>query len=396
MVGYNKTYLLLALLSVMLSGCKNKKKVHDDFHFTLMDESKTNISFNNQITESDSVNVYANEYMYNGSGVGIGDFNNDGLADIFFSGSMVSSKLYINKGNFKFEDITAKAGLQTAKWCTGVSVVDINSDGFLDIYVSSSHSPDKEKRKNLLFINDGNLHFSERAAGYGLADTGYSTQAVFFDYDKDGDIDLYLLNHRLYNQNANNLVQKDTSGNSPAEDRLYRNDGITQGETHPVFHDASNEAGIKEDGYGLGVVITDVNNDNWPDIYVANDYIGNDLLWLNNKNGTFSNIIASSIRHQSYNSMGVDAADINNDLLPDIAVLDMLPETNERKKMMFSSSGQERYDMERRMGYEPTFVRNMLQLNNGVRKINNRYQNHSIAKLVNWQVFQKLTGAGVF
>jgi hypothetical protein len=231
--------------------------------------------------------------------VGIGDFNNDGLPDIFFGGSMVSSKLYINKGNFKFEDVTEKAGLQTNQWCTGVSIVDINNDGFMDIYVCSSHSHDKEKRKNLLFINTGKLHFTEQAAEYGLADTGFSTQAAFFDYDKDGDLDMYLLNHRLYDYTANNLAPKDTSGNSPAQDRLYRNDGVPAGQSHPVFHDVSKQAGIKEDGYGLGVVITDVNSDNWPDVYVANDYIGNDLVWLNNKNGSFSNVTSTSLRHQS-------------------------------------------------------------------------------------------------
>src|SRR5205085_4948515 len=169
-----------------------------------------------------------------------------------------------------------------------------------------------------------------------------------------------------------NHVGKDTTGDSPACDKLYRNDGIQAGASHAVFHDVSKEAGIKEDGYGLGVVITDVNNDNWPDVYVANDYIGNDLLWLNNKNGSFSNAIATSMKHQSYNSMGVDAADINNDGLPDVAVLDMMPETNERKKMMFSATSQEKYDMQKRLGYEPAFVRNMLQLNNGIRKANNR------------------------
>jgi hypothetical protein len=371
MPGNKKIYLFFTLLSFILYSCKNNKNISGSFHFTLVDASKTTISFNNEITESDSVNVYANEYMYNGSGVGIGDFNNDGLPDIFFSGSMVSSKLYINKGNFKFEDITEKAGLQTNRWCTGVSVVDINNDGFMDIYICSSHSADTGKRKNLLFINDGKLHFSEQAAMYGLSDTGFSTQAAFFDYDKDGDVDMYLLNHRLYSQSANYLVIKDTSGNSPAEDKLYSNNGIPAGQSHPVFHDASKAAGIKEDGYGLGIVITDVNNDNWPDIYIANDYIANDLLWLNNKNGTFSNIISTSLRHQSYNSMGVDAADINNDALPDLAVLDMSPENNERKKMMFGNFSQERYDMERRMGYEPSFVRNMLQLNNGTRKNKN-------------------------
>ncbi len=374
MLKNKQTYILFVMLSLIIYGCKDHKRFADNFHFTLMNADETNIHFNNKITESDSINVYENEYIYNGSGVGIGDFNNDGLQDIFFCGSMVSSKLYINKGNFEFEDVTEKAGVQTNKWCTGVSIVDINNDGFMDIYICSSHSHDKEKRKNLLFINDGKLHFSEQAAEYGLADTGFSSQAAFFDYDKDGDLDMYLLNHRLYSRDANNLAPKDISGNSPAEDRLYRNDGIPAGQTHPVFHDVSNEAGIKEDGYGLGVVITDVNNDNWPDIYVANDYIGNDLLWLNNKDGTFSNIISTSLKHQSYNSMGADAADINNDGLPDLAVLDMSPENNERKKMMFSSSSQEKYDMQQRFGYEPAFVRNVLQLNNGIRKNKNRYE----------------------
>jgi hypothetical protein len=356
----------------MMNGCKNNEQFSGDFHFTLMKAGETNIDFNNKITESDSVNIYFNEYMYNGSGVGIGDFNNDGLPDIFFGGSMVSSKLYINKGNFQFEDITVKAGIQTDKWCTGVSIVDINDDGFLDIYICSSHSPDKEKRKNLLFINDGKLHFSEQAVSYGLADTGFATQAAFFDYDKDGDLDMYLLNHKLYSQNVNSLEAVDTSGNSPAQDRLYRNNGVAVGQSHPVFHDISKEAGIKEDGYGLGVVITDVNNDNWPDVYVANDYIGDDQLWLNNKNGSFSNIISTALHHHSYNSMGVDAADINNDGLPELAVVDMMPENNERKKMMFNPTNQEKYDMQQRLGYEPAFVRNMLQLHNGIRKNNNK------------------------
>ncbi len=341
-------------------------------HFSLLTKEQTNIDFNNRITESDSVNFYTNEYMYIGSGVGVGDFNRDGKQDIFFCGSQVSSRLYLNKGNFSFQDITANAGVGTHVWCTGVSVIDINNDGWPDIYVCVSHSPDPEKRKNLLFINQGNGKdgipvFKEEAAEYGLADTGYSTQAVFFDYDKDGRLDMYLENHRLYNPRPNDIVPRDTSGNSPAEDRLYRNEGIPPGKNHPVFRDVSREAGIREDGYGLGVVVADLNKDGWPDIYVANDYIGNDVLWLNNKDGTFRNVIAHSLRHQSYNSMGVDAADLNNDGWPELAVLDMLPETNERKKIMYAGASPERYDMERRMGYEPSFTRNMLQLNNGDR-----------------------------
>ena len=363
--------LLLWLIPLALPGCRDRGSV-DGMHFTRISSSKSGVSFNNQITESDSLNVFINEYMYNGSGVGIGDFNKDGLQDIFLGGSMVSSKLYLNRGNFRFEDITEKAGLTTSRWISGISIVDINADGFPDIYLSVSHAKDPEKRKNQLFINDGSLHFMDEAEAYGLADTGYATQAAFFDYDRDGDLDVYLLNHRLYSHKANNLQPKDSSGNSPAQDRLYRNEGVAAGKSHPFFKDVTLEAGIREDGYGLGVVITDVNMDNLPDIYVANDYIANDLLWLNRGNGTFINIIASAMRHQSYNSMGVDAADINNDLLPDIATLDMLPQNNERKKMMLNATSQEKFDMQGRFGYEPSFMRNMLQLNNGNRKVQNR------------------------
>lgn len=372
MRSYNKLYSLLFFLPWLIYGCKTDNATGSRFHFSLINAGRSGIDFNNMITESDSVNVFINEYMYNGSGVGIGDFNNDGLADIFFSGSMVSSKLYINKGNFEFQDITTEAGVETNRWCTGVSIVDINNDGFQDIYVCASHSTDPEKRKNQLFINNGKLHFTEQAEAYGLADTGYATQAGFFDFDNDDDLDMYLLNHRLYNHAANNLQPKDTSGNSPAQDKLYRNEGITAGQSNVIFHDVTKAAGIKEDGYGLGLVITDVNNDNRPDIYVANDYIANDLLWLNNGNGSFTNIIATSLKHQSYNSMGVDAADINNDLLPDIASLDMLPESNQRKKMMLNATNQEKFDMQQRFGYEPSFMRNMLHINNGNRKINNK------------------------
>jgi len=355
------------LLGWVLFGCRNREAITDKLHFTKMDAGQTHIGFSNAITESDSMNVFIDEYMYNGSGVGVGDFNKDGLPDLFFCGSMVSSRLYINKGNFRFEDVTVAAGLQTVRWCTGVSVADINNDGYPDLYVCASHSRDKERRKNMLFINDGKLHFTDQAEAYGLADTGYSTQAVFFDYDKDGDLDMYLLNHEIYSHTANNLRPKDTSGHAVAQDRLYRNDGVQAGMSHPVFHDVSMAAGIKEDGYGLGLVVTDVNGDGWPDVYVANDYIANDLLWLNHRDGTFTNVIGTALRHQPYNSMGTDAADINNDGLPDLAVVDMLPETNGRKKMMASATNQSKFDMQQRFGYEPSYVRNMLQLNNGCR-----------------------------
>ncbi|HEY4290882.1 MAG TPA: VCBS repeat-containing protein [Puia sp.] len=388
--GYKIRYVLLGLV---LFGCRDKEAVADRLHFTKIDADKTGIDFTNTITESDSVNMFLDEYTYNGSGVGVGDFNKDGLPDLFFCGGMVSSRLYINQGNLQFKDVTISAGLETMRWCTGVSVVDINGDGFPDIYVCVSHSGNAAQRKNLLFINDGALrdgalrdtlhgamygtpHFTEQAEAYGLADTGFSTQAAFFDYDKDGDLDMYLLNHDLYKHTANDLRPRDTSGFAAAQDRLYRNDGVpaggsdgaSAGMSHPVFHEVSAAAGIKEDGYGLGLVITDVNGDGWPDVYVANDFLANDLLWLNNRNGTFSNVIGMALRHQCYNSMGADAADINNDGLPDLAVVDMLPETNERKKMMGGAASQNKFDMQQRWGYQPSFVRNMLQLNNGNRR----------------------------
>ena len=365
-----KSICALLLLTIFLSCSKKNSVIDPGLHFTLLYKSETNIDFNNKLTESDSVNFLRNQYIYIGSGAGVGDFNNDGLQDIFFAGEQVSCKLYINKGNFKFEDITKQAGLETLKWCTGVSVIDINNDGLMDIYVSVSHTNNPEQRKNILFINKGNLKFKDEAAEYGLDNTGFSTQAAFFDYDKDGDLDMYLMNHNVFQNQPNNIIsQQDAQGSSIAADKLFRNEGIPEGKNHPVFKDVSLEAGIKDVGYGLGLAISDINNDGWPDVYVANDFLSNDILWINNKNGTFSNRIYFTMHHQSYNSMGVDIADMNNDQLPDVAVLDMQPETNYRKKTMFAGTNQERYDMEQKIpNYQPQFTRNMLQLNNGNKK----------------------------
>jgi len=347
---------------IFLNSCTGK---HKNNLFTQLTAEESGIHFSNDIHENDSSGSFINEFGYMGGGVGIGDFNNDGLKDIFFTGNQVSSRLYINKGNNKFEDITEKAGITTNVWATGVSIVDINNDGYDDIYVCVFGKDLLTRSKNLLFINQHDLSFKEASSAYGLADMGYSTQAVFFDYDKDGDLDMYLTNYLLNGPNANTIFPRDRSGHSPANDKLYRNDGNSPPYSHPVFTDVSLQAGIKEDGLGLGVTVSDFNNDGWPDIYVANDFISNDDLWLNNKNGTFTNCIDRSIRHQSYSSMGTDAADINNDGLPDIVTLDMLPENNERKKTSFSFMNYERYETERSMGYEPEFMRNMLQLNNG-------------------------------
>ncbi|HEX6181104.1 MAG TPA: VCBS repeat-containing protein [Chitinophagaceae bacterium] len=303
-----------------------------------------------------------------GGGVGIGDFNNDGLKDIFFTGNQVSSSLYINKGSNSFEDITQRSGTFTNIWATGVSIVDINHDGFDDIYVCTYGRNLLTRANNLLFINQQDLTFKEAAEEYGLDYSGYSTQSVFFDYDRDGDLDMYLVNYMLNGPNANTIFPRDRSGRSPANDKLYRNDGVDSLKGHPVFTDVTLNAGIKEDGFGLGVIVSDLNNDNWPDLYVANDFVSNDELWLNNKDGSFTNCIASSLGHQSYSSMGADAADMNNDGLTDVFVVDMLPEYNERKKTSYMFMNYDRYQAERNMGYEPEFMRNMLHLNNGVLK----------------------------
>ncbi len=362
--------VIVAYFMLFLTGCQNSQ-TKDNRLFKRLVSDETGLTFSNTITGNDSVNLIVNEYAYMGGGVGIGDFNNDGLQDVFFSGNQVSCRLFLNQGKHTFKDITSSSGVNTSQWCTGVSVEDINNDGWQDIYVCVSGAAKGGQRKNLLYINNHDNTFTEVAEAYGLADTSYSVQAVFFDYDKDGDLDLYLLNNQIGSTSPNNIVPKDTSGLSARQDRLYRNDGKKENSDHPFFTDASLEAGIKEDGYGLGVVVTDVNNDNWPDIFVANDYLSDDILWLNRKDGTFENIAGQSLNHSSYSSMGVDAADINNDGLPDIATLDMMPEDNERQKMMYSFLTYERYELERKAGYQPAFMRNMLQLNRGDIKIRN-------------------------
>jgi hypothetical protein len=358
------SYLVPVIFAFFFAtGCKEKSK---NQLFTSLSSNETGIDFTNTIDETKMPGDALNEFAYMGGGVGIIDINNDGLKDIFFCGNQVSSKLYLNKGNNHFEDITQSAGLTTNDWVTGVSVVDINGDGYDDIYLCTYGKTLGKRSANLLFINQHNNTFKEEAAAYGLADTSYSTQAVFLDYDKDGDLDMFLVNYMLNaSYSANYLFPKDLSGRSPANDRLYRNDGIKPGTDHPVFTDVSMQAGIKEDGYGLGVSVCDFNMDGWPDIYVCNDFVSNDELWLNNKNGTFTNTLDLSTRHQSYSSMGCDAADINNDDKFDFATVDMMPEDNQRKKQTFSFMNYDRYNEERNLGYSPEFSRNMLQLNNG-------------------------------
>ncbi|SEJ40291.1 FG-GAP repeat-containing protein [Dyadobacter sp. SG02] len=349
------------LLLLLLTACRREESRP---LFSLLAPEDTGIGFSNDIRQTDSLNILKYMYFYNGGGAGLGDINNDGLTDVFFSGNMVSSKLYLNKGNMQFEDITDKAGVNTKGWCTGVSMVDLNGDGLLDIYVSRAGSPDPAERANLLFINQGNNTFSESAGDYGLADTGYTTQAAFFDYDKDGDLDAYLLTHDHSPRAVNNLMPVRMHGEAANTDKLFRNEGNGPN-GHPVFKNVSAQAGILTEGYGLGVAVNDLNADGWPDIYVANDFLSNDLLYINNHDGTFTNRIGEYLKHQSYNAMGVDVSDYNNDGLQDIVVLDMLPEDNYRQKIMAAGMSNEKFDFMLQMGYQPQYMRNTLQLNNG-------------------------------
>ncbi len=327
--------------------------------FSLLSPDDTGIDFNNKITENEDFNSLKFDYIYNGGGVAAGDINNDGLEDLFFTGNMVSGELYLNKGGLKFEKITKSAGVSTSKWTTGVSMVDINSDGWLDIYICVAGPANQSDYSNLLYINNKNNTFTESAHKYGLDDKGYSTHSAFLDYDMDGDLDMYLLTNAIEKFNRNLKRPKELTGNGLSTDRLYRNNG------NNTFSNVSKEAGITIEGYGLGVCVSDINKDGWPDIYVANDFISNDLLWINNQNGTFSNKISTMLKHQSFNSMGTDIADLNNDGLAEIMVLDMLPEDNLRQKTMLLPGNYDTFGMNLKLGYEPQYVRNSLQLNNG-------------------------------
>lgn len=346
---------------IMLFACE-PKNAHTLFE--LLPARDTGIDFNNQLTENDSLNVLDFDYLYNGGGVAIGDFNNDGLPDIFFVGNNVSCRLYLNQGSMKFRDVTEQAGLLTHQWAEGVTLVDLDNDGYLDIYVSVSSRESDHPAANLLFMHQGLDEegipvFTEKASDVGLDDSGYNTQAAFFDYDRDGDLDLYILSNAMETFQRNTSRPREMGGKGKSTDKLYRNNGDGS------FSNVSKEAGILIEGYGLGVAISDIDQDGWPDIYVANDFLSNDLLYINNGDGTFTNKIAAMLKHQSFNAMGVDLADFNNDAFVDIVVLDMMPPDNLRQKNMFSPT--ENYDLYHSnisKGYEPQVVRNTLQLNN--------------------------------
>ncbi len=323
------------------------------------------INFANTIMETDSFNIMTEEFIYNGAGVGVADFNNDGLPDLFFAGNEVDNHLYLNQGAFQFLDVSEGAGIKASgKWCTGVTITDINGDGWMDVYVSAAMKKDSLGRANLLFVNQGlNAEgvpvFTEEAENFGINEMGYSMSAAFFDYDLDGDLDLYVLNNLLVTDLPGVFREKLTDGSAGNNDRLYRNNG------DGTFSDVSKEAGIQIEGYGLGLGISDVNGDGYPDIYVSNDYLSNDILYINNQDGTFSNNIRNYIRHQSHFSMGMDIGDINNDGIQEIVTLDMLAETNFRMKTTISQNSYQKYIHNERWGFEHQYVRNMLHLNNG-------------------------------
>ena len=356
---------LAVLIPLLLAaGCRGKS---DRAVFKLLSPEQTGITFANTITTDDSLNFQTFTYVYNGAGLAVGDIDNDGLSDIFFSGNMVSSRLYRNKGHFEFEDITERAGIRTGRWATGATMVDINNDGYLDIYVSVSGPQwsKAEERANLLFVNNKDGTFTEQAARYGIADPGFTTHAVFLDYNGDGCLDLFLLNNSpkdFFRGVASDPTGK--AGQAPGNyNQLYRNN------CNGTFTNVSKEAGILLDpGYGLGVAVADVNGDGWPDIYVSHDGVPNDVLYINNGNGTFTNKAARLLKHTSSAGMGVDIADFNNDGWPDIVQVDMLPHDLSRRKRMSGFATYGSLLEMRSWGFRDDYTANSLQLSNGATK----------------------------
>jgi hypothetical protein len=361
-----KTTITILLILGLSSCMEDRSKL-----FTRLSESRTGVNFRNLLKEdNEQFNVMQNPYFYNGAGVAVGDINNDGLPDLFFTGNMVKNRLFLNKGDFHFEDITEQAGVAIKEgWCTGVTFVDINGDGLLDIYVCRAGLLNKEYRSNLLFINHGPAApgatptFTEEAAKYGLADIGYSTQASFFDYDKDGDLDLFVINESSpdYSKGLLDYSQlRGKSGDSALHNHLYRNDG-------GHFTDVTSQAGIRSNvlTFSLGVSTADIDQDGWPDIYVANDFNENDYLYINNHDGTFTEKIRDKIDHTSQYSMGIDVADFNNDGLPDILELDMLPPNNHDLKMHVGGDNFDKFQYLFGQGYYYQYMKNSLQKNNG-------------------------------
>ena len=352
----------LVLMTVLAVSCNPGESDQSNSPlFTLLDAEQTHIDFINTVEYTEEFNTYTYRNFYNGAGVGVGDFNNDDLPDIYFCGNQAGNRLYINKGGFVFEDFTERAGVScSGSWSTGVSIADVNGDGFADIYICKSGKPDTPHRTNELFINNGDLTFSEKAGEYGLSNFGLSNHASFFDFDRDGDLDCYLLNNSY--QSVTDFDMKPDQRQIPdtlGGNKLFRNDN-----NH--FIDVTLEAGIycSKVGFGLGVTIADIDRDGWPDIYISNDFFERDYLYINNRNGTFRETIEDQIRELSAGAMGADIADLNNDTWPEIFATEMTPEGNARLKTKALFDTWDTYRLKVESGYYHQFARNVLQLNN--------------------------------
>jgi enediyne biosynthesis protein E4 len=345
-------------LFIILFSCSKRES---NSLFELKKSSYTKVGFTNTLNYTEELNPYTYRNFYNGGGVGIGDFNNDSLPDIFFTGNLVSNKLYINKGDFVFDDVTDKAGLNSLGiWSTGVSVVDINHDGYLDIYVCKSGPPGGERRNNELFINNGDLSFTEKSKDYGLDNEGLSTHAAFFDFDNDGDLDCYLLNNTLKSIGVGlDMVKGLRDISSDQGNKLFRNDD-------GYFNDVSSNAGIytSDIGFGLGVTVGDINLDGWSDLFISNDFFEKDYLYINNKDGSFKESLEDFVNETSMGSMGADMADINNDGYSEIFVTEMLPDRHDRRVSKAVFDNWDKYQFSIDQGYFHQFNRNVLQLNN--------------------------------
>jgi hypothetical protein len=344
--------------SLMLAGCGDARR--EPPLFESLSPERTGITFENRLPEDTSFNILNNLYYYNGGGVAAGDINDDGLPDLYFTSNREADRLYLNKGDFRFEDITERAGVGGPPgWTTGVSMADVNGDGHLDIYVCGVNYRSMNGR-NVLYINDGDGTFTERTKEYGLEHDGYSTQSLFLDYDNDGDLDMYLLNYSVHGERGPVSGPQRAPRHPRAGDRLFRNEGSR-------FTDVSDLAGIYGgvEGYGLGVVASDFNIDGCIDLFVANDFQENDFLYINDCDGTFTESIATSMGHTSRFSMGADAADFNNDGRPDLMVLDMLPDSQGIRNTSATAESFELFNAKVRAGYHPQYTRNTLQLNRG-------------------------------